>query len=44
MYATYSDLYRPSQRRPALIYDIALVVAGSILIALSAQISINLPL
>ena len=43
MYATYSDLYRPSQRRQAIIYDIALVVAGSILLALSAQISINLP-
>lgn len=40
---TYADLWRPSLRRHALLYDLALVLAGSLLIALAAQVAIKLP-
>lgn len=39
----YADLLRPSVRRSAWIYDAALVLAGSWLIALSAQVAVALP-
>lgn len=39
----YADILRPTVRRSALLYDAALVLAGSLLIALSAQIAIPLP-
>ena len=39
----YADILRPAVRRSALIYDAALVLAGSLLIALSAQVAIPLP-
>jgi biotin transport system substrate-specific component len=42
-YATYADILRPSARRFALLYDITLILGGSLLIALSAQIAIPLP-
>lgn len=42
-YATYADLLRPSSRRYAQLYDIALVLGGSLLIGLCAQIAIPLP-
>ena len=41
--ATYADILRPSVKRRALFYDLALVIGGSLLIALSAQIAIPLP-
>jgi len=43
MYLTYADIFRPNHRQYALVYDIVLVIVGSVLIALSAQLSINLP-
>ena len=39
----YADLLRPSMRRSALLYDAALVLGGSLFIALSAQVAIQLP-
>ncbi len=39
----YADLLRPTVRRTALLYDAALVLGGSLLIALSAQVAIPLP-
>jgi biotin transport system substrate-specific component len=39
----YADILRPAVRRSALIYDASLVLAGSLLIALSAQVAIPLP-
>jgi biotin transport system substrate-specific component len=40
---TVADLGRPSERRLAHLYDAALVVGGSIVIALCAQIAIGYP-
>ncbi len=40
---TYADVLRPSARNHALLYDAALVLAGSLLVALFAQIAIPLP-
>ncbi len=40
---TYADVMRPSLRRHALVYDLALILAGSLLIALSAQLAVKLP-
>lgn len=40
---TYADVFRPATRRRALFYDAVLVIGGSLLIALSAQIAIPLP-
>jgi biotin transport system substrate-specific component len=39
----YADILRPAVRRSAWLYDAALVLAGSWLIALSAQVAIPLP-
>lgn len=39
----YADLLRPTMRRTAYLYDAALVLGGSLFIALSAQIAIPLP-
>lgn len=39
----YADLLRPTLRRSALLYDAALVLGGSLFIALSAQIAVQLP-
>jgi biotin transporter BioY len=41
-YATYADLWRPAVRRRALAYDAALILAGSLFIALSAQLAFRL--
>jgi len=41
--ATYADLLRPSVKRYALLYDAALVIGGSMLVALSAQIAVYVP-
>jgi biotin transport system substrate-specific component len=39
----YADLLRPTMRRSALLYDAALVLGASLVIALSAQVAIQLP-
>jgi biotin transport system substrate-specific component len=41
--ATVADLLRPCQKRRAGVYDIALIIGGSLLIALCAQVKILLP-
>jgi len=41
--ATVADLLRPCERRSAVLYDIALVIGGSLLISLCAQVKILLP-
>ncbi|NOX60454.1 MAG: biotin transporter BioY [Chloroflexi bacterium] len=43
MHPTYMDVFRPAKRRDALLYDMSLILFGSILIALSAQVAIRLP-
>ena len=43
IHTTYADILRPATKQRALLYDAALVVGGSLLIALSAQIAIPLP-
>ncbi len=40
---TVADLTRPSEKKLAYLYDVALVVGGSVVIALCAQIAIGLP-
>ena len=40
---TYADLRRPGEQRAALLYDAALILAGSWLVALCARIAIPLP-
>lgn len=40
---TYVDIIRPSKRLYAIAYDLFLVVAGSILLALSAKVSFYIP-
>jgi len=40
---TYADVFRPSDKKSAWIYDVILIVAGSVLIGLSAQIAVRLP-
>lgn len=42
-YQTYSDIWRPTLKKYALIYDIVLIIGASFLIALSAQIAIPVP-
>ena len=42
-YLTYADLLRPEVKKNALLYDLILVFAGSLFIAVSAQISFYLP-
>jgi len=41
--ATVADLLRPSDKRLAGFYDVALIISGSLLIALCAQVAILLP-
>jgi biotin transport system substrate-specific component len=40
---TYADILRPSTRRKALAYDVALTIGGSLFIALCARTTIPLP-
>lgn len=42
-YMPYANILRPSVKRYALLYDAALVIGGSLLIALCARIAIPLP-
>jgi len=41
--ATYVDVFRPLTRRHAIAYDAALVLGGSLFVALAAQVTIRLP-
>ncbi|UCD36800.1 MAG: biotin transporter BioY [Fidelibacterota bacterium] len=41
--ATYADILRPRARHLAWIYDLSLVLGGSLLVALSAQFALRLP-
>jgi len=41
--ATVADVLRPCQRKQAVMYDLVLIFAGSLLIAASAQIAIGYP-
>ncbi|UCH61701.1 MAG: biotin transporter BioY [Fidelibacterota bacterium] len=41
--ATYADILRPQARRLAWLYDLALVLGGSLLVALSARVVFPLP-
>lgn len=40
---TYADVLRPDARRDALLYDSALIVVGSLFVAVSARLAIPLP-
>ena len=40
---TYADVLRPSVKRYALLYDFVIILFGSLFIALSSQLAINLP-
>lgn len=42
MNMTYADLWRPNENQSARLYDLALVLGGSILIALSAQVAFHI--
>jgi biotin transport system substrate-specific component len=42
-HTTYVDVIRPSTERHARLYDVALILGGSLLVALSAQIAMPLP-
>jgi len=39
----YADLLRPCERKRAALYDIALIIGGSLLIGLCAQVKVLLP-
>ncbi len=41
--ATYTDILRPRARRLAWLYDLTVVMGGSLLVALSAQVAFPLP-
>ncbi len=41
---TYADALRPAARRPALLFDFILLCGGSVLLALSAQLTVQLPI
>lgn len=41
--AVCADMFRPSEKVRALIYDIALIIIGSLVIAASAQIAVGWP-
>jgi len=41
--ATIADVLRPCEKRRATFYDIILIIGGSLVIALSAQVKILLP-
>lgn len=43
MSCTVADVFRPGEKTRALVYDAAVIIAGSLLIALSAQLKVLLP-
>ncbi|MCK4577886.1 MAG: biotin transporter BioY [Candidatus Marinimicrobia bacterium] len=42
-HATYATVLRPEARVPARLYDLAMIAAGSVLVTLTAQVSVLLP-
>jgi len=44
MQATYADVFRPTAGRSALAYDVSLILAGSVLLALTGRVSFYLPI
>jgi len=42
-FSTYADILRPSAKQRALAYDVALIIGGSLCIALCARVAIPLP-
>jgi biotin transport system substrate-specific component len=40
---TYADILRPCAKKYSILYDVVLVIGGSLLIGLSAQIAVKLP-
>ncbi|NOX36374.1 MAG: biotin transporter BioY [Calditrichaeota bacterium] len=40
---TYADVFRPAERTQARVYNLALVIGGSLFIALMSQLAIRLP-
>ena len=42
-FPTFADLARPASRSRAALYDLGLVLAGSLLVALAAQLEVRLP-
>ncbi len=42
-YATVADIYRPSEKTRALLYDMALIICGSVFIGISAHVAIGWP-
>lgn len=43
IHTTYADILRPAAKRHALVYDAALILGGSLFIALSARVALHLP-
>jgi len=41
--ATVADVLRPSEKRYAFVYDVALIIGGSLVIGVSAQIAVGYP-
>ncbi|MCH7520418.1 MAG: biotin transporter BioY, partial [Candidatus Marinimicrobia bacterium] len=41
-HATYADILRPDTRRIARLYDVSLIVSGSLAVGLSAQVALPL--
>jgi len=41
--ATLADLIRPCEKKSAVLFDLALIIGGSLLVALSAQIAVGYP-
>jgi biotin transport system substrate-specific component len=41
--ATLADLMRPCEKKSAVLFDLALIIGGSLLVALSAQIAVGYP-
>jgi len=41
--ATLADLIRPCEKKSAVLFDLALIIGGSFLVALSAQVAVGYP-
>jgi biotin transport system substrate-specific component len=41
--ATLADLIRPCEKKSAVLFDLALIIGGSLLVALSAQVAVGYP-
>lgn len=40
---SYADIFRPDLKKESLVYDFLLTIGGSVFIALSAQVAVNVP-